>query len=397
MERKQLGISLLAALLVSWQAIGCSAVNPAVKVPTAPAHTAWLARQIIALYRPGSVPKPVLIAGKKLAEVQAFSLAGEVRVYEVPPELDFRMVNARLQAIKDIVHVVPNRPKLGSFWPNDPLFEQQWPFSRGNLNVTSFWDRRVDTSKVMVAVLDTGIDASHPELAGRVSLGANTLDVTQDSRDDVGHGTHVAGIIGAAGNNGIGVAGVAWNVRLLAVKVLGKNGGNDAAALSGISYAILAGAKVINLSFNSNDTTVNPAYQSAVDFARSRGAVVVAAAGNNGGALTQPATTPGLLAVAALRSDGSLASYSNYRGEAIGIAAPGDNIISTIPGGSYQLDSGTSMAAPFVSAAAAILLAEHPDWSVEQVINAIRFAAPPLPGLQSSSLGWGRLDLGRLP
>ncbi len=302
-----------------------------------------------------------------------------------------------LRADPGVEVALPNRPlpKMGQ--PDDPLLSLQWAFER--IKPQPCWDRLIDASKVTVAVLDTGIDYEHPDLAGRVIKGFNFADNNEDVMDREGHGTHVAGIIGAAGNNEKGVCGVLWNVRLLAVKVLNQDGGNDASALAGIRYAVDHGARVINLSFNSNNTSVNPLYATALEYARKQGALVVAAAGNNGGEVTYPANTPGCLTVSAtgnFRHWEWLSPFSN-RGESVTYSAPGAAILSTVPKGGYESYSGTSMAAPFVTGAIATLMALHPDWNLDQIENRLAAATDDLgdPG-RDPLYGIGRINLSKL-
>ncbi|MBM3267279.1 MAG: S8 family serine peptidase [Candidatus Sericytochromatia bacterium] len=376
-------------------ASGCGLLAP---VGAGPTRAEITNRQLIVLYEPGVEPRPLEFREQRLNVVDEFDLIGKVQVLDVPAPLSVPEAARQIQGLPGVRGATPNRAKTWSLSPNDPLVYRQWWVNgaRSGLRAQQLWDRQDDASAVVVAVLDSGIDYVHPELAGRVLLGINTLErpASRDVLDRDGHGTHVAGIIGAAGNNALGVAGVTWNVKMMALKVLDRDGGNDAAALAAISYAARNGAKVINMSFNSEDRTISQGYTDAVAFARQQGAVVVGASGNDGGPVTQPANTPGVLAVAALAGNGtSVAGYSNL-GATVRLAAPGDDILSTVPGGRYANDSGTSMAAPFVSAAAAIVWARHPDWTVEQVEKAVQGAAVPLAG-HGDRLG--RLDYTLLP
>lgn len=368
-------------------------------------------RQVIVMYKEGAIPGPLEYQGRLLNVVGAFDLVNPVRVYDVPAGLSTREAAEAFQRMPEVAAAIPNQLKHWSAQPNDPYLPRQWAYKpQVGLGAQKLWDAKDDVSGVVVAVLDSGIDWNHPEFRGnRVLLGKNTLersveDSTKPEKimDYDGHGTHVAGIIGAAGNNAQGVAGVAWNVKFLAVKVLDKDGGNDASALAGISYAVQGGAKVINMSFNSQDTTINPLYESAVKMARAAGAVVVGAAGNDGGHATQPANTPGVLAVGALGADGnSRAPFSNYYlndRSVVPLWAPGEKIYSTLSqqvsqtnAQGYGYDTGTSMAAPFVTAAVAIVMARHPDWSVDQVEKAVLASVQPLGG------GVNRLDFSKLP
>lgn len=287
--------------------------------------------------------------------------------------------------------------------PNDPLLAEVWGFGEGVTRPSAIWSRGLSARGVLIAVIDTGVDPYHPELMGRVRWeeGYNFKDSNGDSTDKSGHGTHVAGILAAAGNNHLGIAGVAWDAEILPVKVMDEKGGTDFAALAGIKYAVDRGAKVLNLSFSRKADNPNPLFTMAIDYARRKGAVVVVAAGNDRGPVGLPANSPGAIAVSATdqnsRGQEVLASFSNY-GPEIALSAPGANILSTIPGRRYKVMSGTSMAAPFVSGAAAHLWAAHPDWTVQQIEQALFSACVDLgPRGRDPRFGYGRIDYSRLP
>ncbi len=218
---------------------------------------------------------------------------------------------------------------------------------------------------VTVAVVDTGVDLTHPDLQGRVTAGPDLVNQDDDPSDDRGHGTHVAGIIGAASHNGIGIAGVAPACRLLAIKVLDGAGRGDAYLTArGVASAIARGAKIVNLSLG------GPAIDSALrgfyaDVVKSD-VLLVAAAGNDGEAVGFPAALPGVLAVGATDEAGALAPFSN-RGANLGVTAPGVGVLSTVPGKLYAQRSGTSMAAPFVAGVAALVWAAKPGLKASEL------------------------------
>jgi subtilisin family serine protease len=254
---------------------------------------------------------------------------------------------------------------------------------------------------VVVAVLDTGVDPSHPLLQGHVLTGWNALDDSGDTLDRgngvddndngytdemTGHGTHVAGI----------VAQVAPDAAILPVKVLDSDGSGDAFLLAaGIYYALDQGARVINLSLGSTyDARV---IEDAVGVAANAGVVVVAAAGNADRAepLEHPAADRGAVAVAATDADDRKTSFSNY-GSVVKLSAPGEGITSAFAGGGEATWSGTSMAAPFVSGAAALLVAAHPEWDGSAVVGRLRQSAADIDSLNpdyTNELGTGRLDV----
>ena len=244
---------------------------------------------------------------------------------------------------------------------NDPYIVKQWAVPQSSVPPVA-----AANSQILIAVLDTGIDVNHKDLAGEVvdsvnfTGGRNTDDVN-------GHGTHVAGIIVAARNNGIGIAGTAPSVKLLNVKVGEDNGvvwpSNVA---KGIIWATDRGAKIINISL-----TVPSRYQpleEAINYAWSHGVVLVAAAGNHVKATTYPAAYSNVIAVAATTPDGKVWTESND-GEFVDAYAPGVSIVSTLPGTKYGEQSGSSMATAYVSAIAAQLINQTTDTDSDGKIN----------------------------
>jgi subtilisin family serine protease len=227
-------------------------------------------------------------------------------------------------------------------------------------------------------VVDTGVSAAHPDLTGRVrtDLGATCLDLTPcasgPATDDNGHGTHVAGIAGAATNNGIGVAGVAFSSPIIPVKVLDSTGsGYDSDVADGIVWAAQQGARVINLSLGGAYSQTDC---DAVATAVSMGALVVAAAGNSSSSTpSAPAACPGVVGVAATDEFDLPASFSNYGWPNVFVSAPGVDIYSTWPG-TYAWEAGTSMASPFVAGVAALRFGEHPESTPAEVVACWRRA-----------------------
>jgi subtilisin family serine protease len=237
-------------------------------------------------------------------------------------------------------------------------------------------------------VLDSGVDPRHPDLAAKLLPGASFLHVdpapipagstcppNAGVDDDFGHGTHVAGIAAAATDNGLGVAGIGWQTRLLPVKVLDCTGnGSDAQVIAGIDWAVGQRAWVINLSFGGPGQS--DVLDAAIDRARRAGVLVVAAAGNGATDVPfYPAASPGALAVTATdQQDRFAASFSN-RGSYVGLAAPGVDIVSTYPTYmepvGYRVMSGTSMAAPHVSGVAALLLSRHPEYGPSRTMGVL--------------------------
>ena len=308
--------------------------------------------------------------------------------------------------------------------PDDPLIGEQWNLQQ--VHAIDAWDVATGGGDVIVAVLDSGIDASHPELAGRVVSGRNVRERNSDTRDDIGHGTHVAGVIGARGDNGIGVAGMSWGVRLMPIKITDRQGeASITAAAQGIRWAVDHGARIINLSFGGLDDSRT--VRLAVEDAYQRGALLVAAAGNCGEVATfrdegcdvanppiYPAALSQVIAVGALGANGELAPYSET-GSYIRLTAPGgvggsrrsnplDYILSTWPPGlpspidvpGYSYEVGTSMAAPHVSGAAALVWSTNPTLSRDEVERILFETADPLgPPGRNDRFGYGRVNVQR--
>jgi thermitase len=263
---------------------------------------------------------------------------------------------ARLKHSASVEFAEPDATAEAADVPDDPSFSLQWGMSK--IKAPDAWTTNKGSATVKVAVLDTGVSLSHPDLQGKVVATRNFS--SSSTVDDVnGHGSHVAGIAAAATNNGIGVAGLGYSVDIMDVKVLGDSGsGLYSDMISGITWAADNGANVINLSLGG--TMASSALESAVNYAWSKGVVVAAAAGNkSSSAPFYPAYYANVMAVAATTDLDKLASFSDY-GDWVDVAAPGISIYSTVPGG-YGYMSGTSMASPFVSGLAALLFAQTTD------------------------------------
>lgn len=243
---------------------------------------------------------------------------------------------------------------------NDPQFAQQWAFT--NLQLPTAWLQSRGAG-VTVAVVDTGVDTAHPDLAANLVPGVDVIGsrVSSIMSDPNGHGTHVSGTIAAVTDNAIGVAGVAPLAKVMPVRVLDADGsGYTSDVAEGIAYAADHGAGVVNLSLGGSSD--DPVLRQAVTYAQSRDVLVVAAAGNSrtsGNATNYPAAIPSVTAVAATASTNVDASFSNF-GSYVDIAAPGVSIRSTIPDSSYASWSGTSMATPHVAAVAALVRSQQP-------------------------------------
>jgi subtilisin family serine protease len=247
-------------------------------------------------------------------------------------------------------------------------------------------------------VIDTGIDTNHEDLVGRIDTANSrcfgTLCLFTGYEDDNGHGTHVAGTIAAATNNARGVAGLAFNTRIMAIKVCNLAGTcSTADIVSGINHATARGAKVINMSLGGGGTST---LQTAVRNANNAGVVVVAAAGNDGNStISYPAGYAEVISVAATDSNDNRASFSNANSD-VEIAAPGVSVLAPYNNGGYTTLSGTSMASPHGAALAALLRGQNPGWTNTQVRNRMNACSDDLGAAgRDNNFGNGRINLGR--
>lgn len=231
---------------------------------------------------------------------------------------------------------------------------QTVPWGIERVNAPEVW-ATMNADLIRVGIIDTGIDTKHPDLIDNLKGGASTVWYTGSYNDDNGHGTHVAGIIGAL-NNTIGVVGVGPQIDLYAVKVLDRRGsGYLSDVIEGLDWAIANKMQVVNMSLGTSSDVLS--FREAVKKVNAKGIVQVAAAGNNGGAVNYPAAYPEVIAVSATDKTDKIASWSS-RGPEVDLAAPGVNIYSTYKGSAYSTLSGTSMASPHVAGTAALVLSQ---------------------------------------
>lgn len=283
--------------------------------------------------------------------------------------------------------------------PNDPLYDSQWGLQ--SINAPTAWVSLGDTSQleeVVVAVIDTGLDGKHEDLKDRVVEGYDFVDMDEDPSPgpiNEEHATHVAGVIAASTDNKQGVSGTAGKapVKIMPLRVLEAGSGDDFTIAQAIFYAADNGAKVINMSLGGYGDS--PLLTEACNYAFSKNVVVVAAAGNSSmdAANFSPACIPGVITVAATDMQNSLAEFSNY-GSTVEISAPGVNIMSTLPGNEYEAYDGTSIAAPFVSAACALVISKNPSLSLIEVEQYLTDSALDLGSKgKDNKFGYGLLDL----
>jgi thermitase len=323
----------------------------------------------------------------------------------------------RLQGMPGIRWVEPNRRFRASSLtaPSDPLFGRQWALR--STRARGAWLATLGDG-VPVAVLDSGLDFSNPELAGNVWTnpgevagngldddgngfiddvhGADTVSYDGDPSDGLGHGTEVASVIAARGDNGVGLSGMAWNARLMPVKVLHDDGwGTTATMIAGLRYALDNGARIVNMSLNGPDAS--QALRETVRQAEARGVLVVTSAGNDGANRDRVASYPASIrsrasiAVASSNRAGGLGRGSAFGRDSVDIAAPGDDVLTSDLGGHFTRRSGTSFAAAYVTGAAALLAAAHPKASGSR-LRAALVASARRGGRVDAAIAGGQLD-----
>jgi len=275
--------------------------------------------------------------------------------------------------------------------PNDPRFSSQWGLDQSNdcdIDVTEAWDIEVGSSNVVVAVVDTGVDYNHPDLAGNCISGYDFVNNDDDPMDDHNHGTHCAGIIGAVGNNNVGISGVCWDISIMPVKCLNSHGsGTSSGVAESIIYAADNGADVISMSLGGGYCEI---MENAVDYAYSKGVVIIAAAGNsNSNTKHYPAAFNNVISVAATNQNDNRAHFSTY-GDWVDIAAPGVDILSTLRNNNYGSYSGTSMACPHVAGLAGLLLSKKPSTSKEEIKTILRSTTDAVNS--NKPIGTGRIN-----
>ncbi|MBM4093274.1 MAG: choice-of-anchor D domain-containing protein, partial [Planctomycetes bacterium] len=359
----------------------------------------------------------------------AITLVPGLHLIDLSGEFGVAEALATLGGLESVMYAEPNSYiyRQESFIPNDPHFSSLWGMHNtgqsggtpgADISGPEAWSVYTGDSTVVVAVIDSGVDYNHPDLAGNIWVnpgeipgdgidndGNGFIDDVQgwdfynndnNPMDDHSHGTHIAGTIAAIGNNGVGVAGVAWNAKIMPLKILGSdNKGTVWDAVKALNYAVANGAHVSN---NSYADMSHSSFRDAIAAAGEAGHIFVAAAGNNGRNIdTDPIypasyNLPNMIVVAGTTNTDGLASWSNYGVNSVHLGAPGVNIYSTMPAGSYGNKSGTSMATPHVVGTVALLRGLRPDWTVSQLKDAILSTADPVAALAGKTVSGGRLN-----
>lgn len=295
-----------------------------------------------------------------------------------------------LRSDNHIVHVERDRKLTSTQTPNDPYFARQWYLSA--INAPAAWDITHGSSNLTVAVLDTGVDATHPDLAGHILPGFNTEAGGTDTTDTIGHGTWVAGTIAASINNSAGVAGIASGVNILPIKVTDTEGtGYTSSVVAGLLKASEQGARIANVSFeiHEGDAAITAAAKQFV----AHGGLVFAAAGNDH-TLHSGGPNPYIISVGSVGPTNGPSLFSSF-GTYVDLAAPGEGITTTGIGGSYSRVSGTSFASPIAAASAALVWGANPSLSNEDVELILRTTARDVgPAGPDSYTGSGLVNVG---
>ncbi len=338
------------------------------------------------------------------ADAQLADQLGLSRTYRVftPAGTDTPALAARLTPLAGVdLAEVDGIGGIASLMPNDQSFDQQWNMHNtgqtggvpdADIDAPEAWGISTGSPSVTMAIIDTGIQATHPDLLGRVESGWNFFDNNDNTDDPHGHGTHVTGIAAANGNNAIGVAGVNWGVHILAMRCTSAGGsGTESQLASCLNWATDHGVQLASMSlqyYTGSQTLLD-----AVNYAHAHGVLMIAATGNGRGRLVAfPARWPNVMAVGATTASDTLYSSSNF-GPEIDVTAPGANVYSLWRNSGYQPFTGTSMATPHVSGLASLLRGFNPALSNDEVVNLIRDTSDDLgPAGWDESFGSGRIN-----
>lgn len=385
-DRKLIAIFALCLLSIAFLAV---AIGYFINTPryTAVMPTAeHVPNELIVLYKEGTSPHElsegeledlntklsdlgVVSQEKAYSQVESGELTRSYKL-KLQKDIDLVRVQEMLSSINGILSSQPNFIYHTFVTPNDPQYSSLWGIQK--ISSPLAWDTGTGSKSVVVAVIDTGMDINHADLAGISTNPYSAISGGSNVSDGVGHGTHVAGTIGAIGNNGVGVVGVNWNVSIMPIQVCSPGGCDMAAIVNGIYRAADNGAKVINMSLGTRAPGVDRCSSAqdtykAIQHALSKGVTVVVAAGNDSrdASLTAPASCAGVITVGASTQNDGSSSFTNF-GSVVDIAAPGVGILSTFPGG-YKSENGTSMSSPHVAGAAALLLSLNPSLTPQQV------------------------------
>jgi len=371
-----------------------------------------VADEILVKFKPEVEEETIDKINKKLG-VEIKKKLGIKNIYclKVPPSKTINEMVKKYKEEPDVEFAEPNYI-ISAFAippPNDTYYlsDDQWGIEQ--IKAPGAWNMETGTKSVVIAILDTGVDYAHDDLAGNMwndgsgHYGYDFVNGDNDPDDDNSgsHGTHCAGIAAAVTNNGVGIAGVSWESEIMAVKVLDQNGEGDVKwVYNGIYYAADHKAKIISMSLGAEyGSPPIETWREAVNYAYSNGCLLVAASGNdNQSYVAYPAAYDNVIAVGASDSNDNRCNFSNY-GRELDVVAPGVNILSTVRtgmglvGDNYDYDEGTSMATPFVAGLAALIWSHNPDLTNLDVRDIIRSSADDI-GSEGWDIytGYGRID-----
>jgi len=311
--------------------------------------------------------------------------------------LDVEAAAKALEASGAVAYAEPNYHVHATIAPDDAQYVagQQWGITQ--IKAEQAWDVTTGATNIVIAVLDTGTATNHPDLADKIVQGYDFVNNDNDPYDDVFHGTQTAGVAAASSNNGEGIVGTSWGARIMPVKVLGRQGGSDETVARGIRWAVDNGARIINASLGS--PTNGRVLREAVEYARDRGVLFVAAAGNTPDGKSQyPAAYESVLSVGATGRSDTVTGFSSW-GPFVDVSAPGVGILSTSWNDgqlTYEYNNGTSYSSPFVAGVAALVMSVNPSLTADQVKQIIEDSSDDLgtPGFDEF-YGRGRVNAQR--
>lgn len=327
----------------------------------------WTSRLVPGLVRAVPTSRSLLQNRKSLTQV---SNDARVQYFEGNTR-NYRRIQRAPAPVQNFRNLVG--PRVTGNDPTDPKYPAQWALvGEQGIHPRDAWMKTTGDSRIRVAIMDTGIDAKHPELQDRVLPGYDFINKSAQVGDSHGHGTHVSGVIGARWDNKIGIAGINREVSLIPIRVVPDNGDEtDSNLIEGFEFAVAQGARVANCSFGK--AVSSQAVGDVIEAAGQKGLLVVVAAGNDGqnnnshAAFPANFRTSNMVVVAASTSSGNRANFSNFGLTKVDVAAPGAAVLSTITGGGYASWDGTSMATPQVVGVAALVLSVNPSLSPQQV------------------------------
>jgi subtilisin family serine protease len=370
---------ILTITIILATTLTAAAINP---IPETPDKTELLLR-----FKPGVTEN----FKRKLLTTFELEIVEEIHQIQTiivrVPEKALQQVKNALSHNPMIDFVEENRQIPPSAIPNDPYYTKQWHLTK--IGAPEAWKFSIGKSDVIIAVLDSGVDPNHPDLAAKLLPGYNFYDNNYNTSDVYGHGTKVAGVAAAITNNALGVAGIAWQCSILPVRVTDTDGYTSYSLLSkGLIYAADHGAKTATISFQIYG---GKALSSAAKYFMDKGGLVVGAGGNTG-QYCNDTDNPYIISVSATTSTDTITSWSTY-GPYIDLAAPGSSIYTTFKGGGYGSASGTSFSTPIVAGLAALIFSANPNLTPTQVEQILKSTAVDLgsPGYDIY-YGWGRIN-----